>query len=61
MGYYWLNGYVLVLARSFVVSILDINSGPVVVMSIFLMCAIVETLMIIIIKKMPKVGILIGV
>ena len=61
LGYYWLNGYVLVLARSFVVSILDINSGPVVVMSIFLMCAIVETLMIIIIKKMPKVGILIGV
>ncbi len=61
LGYYWLNGYILVVARTFVVSIAGINLGPVVVITIFALCVIIETLLIFIIKRIPKVGVLIGV
>lgn len=61
LGYYWLNGYVLVIVRTFVVTILGINYGPLVVLLVFLLCAAMETLIIIIVKNIPKLGVLIGV
>ena len=61
LGYYWLNGYVLVLVRVLVVTIMGVTFGPAVVLTVFVLCAVIETLIIFIIKKMPKVGILIGV
>jgi len=61
LGYYWQNGYVLVLVRVLVVTITGVTFGPAVVLTVFVLCAVIETLIIFIIKKMPKVGILIGV
>lgn len=61
LGYYWLNGFVLVVARTFVVSVLHISFSPAIALCIWLLCVVCETIAIRIIKKIPYAGMFIGV
>lgn len=61
LGYYWLNGFVLVAARTFIVSVLHISFSPAIAIGVWLLCVICETIAIKIIKKVPVLGMLIGV
>ena len=61
LGYYWLNGFALVVARTFVVSIMHISFSPAIAVSVWILCVMGETIAIKIIKKIPRVGMFVGV
>ena len=61
LGYYWLNGFALVLARTVIVSVMNIESSVAIAVGIFVVCAVLETLAIVVIKKIPQAGKLIGI
>ena len=60
LPFYWLNGFVLVVARTIVVKGLHFGSSVAIVLSIFALCVVMETLAVMVLRKYPKVGWLIG-
>lgn len=60
LPFYWLNGFVLVVARTIVVKGLHFGSSVAIVLSIFALCVVMETLAVKVLRKYPKVGWLIG-
>lgn len=61
LPYYWLNGFALVFARVLIVSILHISYAPKIAISIFLICVVLETIGILLIRKLPYVRNMIGI
>lgn len=60
LAFYWLNGFALVPARVLIVKIIHVESSPIIVISIFLLCVILETIVIIVFRRIPYVKSLIG-
>ena len=60
LPFYWLNGFVLVVARTIVVKGLHFETSVAIVLSIFALCVVMETLAVMVLRKYPKVGWLIG-
>ena len=60
LSYYCLNGFVLVITRTVVVKILHFESSVLIVVSIFLVCVVLETLAVLCVRKIPYAGKLIG-
>ena len=60
LPFYWLNGFVLVIARTVVVKGLHFESSVAIVLSIFALCVLLETLAVLALRKYPKVGWVIG-
>ena len=52
----WLNGFVLVIARTVVVKGLHFESSVAIVLSIFALCVLLETLAVLALRRYPKVG-----
>ena len=60
LPFYWLNGFVLVIARTVVIKGLHFESSVAIVMSIFALCVLLETLAVLALRRFPKVGWMIG-
>lgn len=60
LPYYWLNGFVLVIARTLVVKGFHFESSVAIVLSVFILCVLLETVAVMLIKRIPRVGVLIG-
>lgn len=60
LPFYWLNGFVLVVVRTIVVKGLHFGASVAIVLSIFTLCVVMETLAVMALRKYPKVGWLIG-
>lgn len=60
LPFYWLNGFVLVIARTVVIKGLHFESSVAIVLSIFALCVLLETLAVLALRKYPKVGWVIG-
>ena len=60
LPFYWLNGFVLVMARTIVVKGMHMDSSVSIVLSIFVLCVLLETLIVLTVKRYPRVGWLIG-
>lgn len=61
LAFYWLNGFALVPARMLIVKILHIESTPLIVTSIFLLCVLFETVAILGLKRISLAKTLIGI
>jgi len=61
LPYYWLNGFSLVFARVLIVSILHFTYTPMIAICIFLICVVLETIGILVIRKLPYVRNMIGI
>lgn len=61
LAYYWLNSFAYVIARTLIVTVLHIESTPVIAISIFLFCVITQTIAILIIRKIPYIRAMIGI
>lgn len=60
LSFYWLNGFVLVLARTLIVKGLHIENTILIVISIFMLCVVIETVAIIMLKRIPYVRTIVG-
>lgn len=60
LPFYWLNGFVLVIARTVVVKGLHFESSVAIVLSIFALCILLETLAVLALRRYPKVGWVVG-
>lgn len=60
LSFYWLNGFVLVPARTLIVKVLHVESTPLIALSIFLICVVSEVIAIKIIRKIPYVKSMVG-
>lgn len=60
LAFYWLNGYALVLARTAIVKIIDNDNTLLLVLCIFVACVIIESLIVISIRRFSIIKSLIG-
>lgn len=61
LPYYWLNGFALVVARALIVSVLHVSFTPMIAICIFLICVVLETVGILVVRRWPYVRCLIGI
>ena len=61
LPYYWLNGFALVVARVLIVSVLHVSFTPMIAICIFLICVVLETVGILVVRRWPYVRCLIGI
>ncbi len=61
LPYYWTNGIALVLARTVVVNHLGFKSTITIVISIFILCILLQTASILIARRLPRVSWIIGI
>ena len=61
LGYYWLNGFALVAARTAIFVLLNVESSVAIAVGVFATCVVIETIAVMIVMKIPYVGNLIGV
>jgi hypothetical protein len=61
LGYYWLNVFALVTARTAVVLLLNVESSVAIAVVAFAICVVMEAIAVMIVKKIPYVGKLIDV
>ena len=61
LPYYWTNGIALVVARTVVVNHLGFKSAIAIVISIFILCILLQTVSILIARRLPRVSWIIGI
>ena len=61
LAYYWMNSFAYVIARTLIVSVLHIESTPVIAISIFLFCVVTQTIAILIIRRIPYLRAMVGI
>ena len=61
LPFYWFNGFVLVVARTLVAKVLPAQSSVAIALSIFLLCVAIETGVVLLVRKIPKVGMFVGI